>query len=148
MSKVEDEMKYHMEFTMGDWSADGHGLKEEWHIVSNHSAKDIEEAVKKFEKETNFKIRNWAEEYEDSRLPTEDVDDLEKLGFITDTENIPGIEHWDEDYSFDGDSGYVTFIFNVIVKHYIPDFRWETFTIPNEEHLSCMHGRGYGLFFL
>lgn len=148
MIKVKDEMKYHMEFTMGDWSADGHGLKEEYHIVSNHSAKEIDEAVKKFEKETNFKIGNWAAEYEDSRLPTEDLEDLEKLGFITDTENIPGIDYWNGDYSFDGDSGYVTFIFNVIVKHYIPDFKWSNFRIPDEEHLECMHGCGYGLFFL
>lgn len=139
---------YHMEFTMGDPSADGHGFKEEWHIVANHSAKDIEDAVRKFKYETNFDIKRWAEEYEDSILPTEVVDDLEKLGFITDTENIPGINHWDEDYTFDGDDGYVTFIFNVIVKHYIPDFEWSTFTIPNEECLYCMDGNGYGLYSL
>jgi len=148
MSKVEDELKYHMEFTMGDPSADGHGLKEEWHIVANHSAKEIEEAVQKFQDETNLHIKRWAEDYEDNRLPTEDVEDLEKLGFITDTENIPGIYRWDEDYSFDGDGGYVTFIFNVIVKHYIPDFKWSTFSIPDEECLYCMDGNGYGLFCL
>lgn len=143
MSKVEDEMKYHMEFTMG-----GLGLKEEWHIVANHSAKEIEEAVQKFQDETNLHIKRWAEDYEDNRLPEEDVEDLEKLGFITDRENIPGIDHRDEDYTFDGDGGYVTFIFNVIIKHYIPDFKWTTFTIPDEEHLNCMHGNGYGLFCL
>lgn len=148
MSKVEDEMKYHMEFTLGDPSADGHGLKEEWHIVANHSAKEIEEAVQKFQDETNFHIKRWAEEYEDNRLPEEDVDDLEKLGFITDAENIPGTDNWDGEISFDGGMGYVTFIFEVIVKHYIPDFRWSTYNIPNELTLNCMDGNGYGLFCL
>lgn len=86
MSKVEDEMKYHMEFTLGDPSADGHGLKEEFHIIANHTVKEIDAAVQKFEDETNFRIRGWAEDYEDNRLPSEDVEDLEKLGFITDKE--------------------------------------------------------------
>ena len=150
MSKVEDEMKYHMEFTLGDPSADGHGLKEEFHIIANHTVKEIDAAVQKFEDETNFRIRRWAEDYEDNRLPSEDVEDLEKLGFITDKEkNIPGIDIWeDESMSFDGGGGYVKFIFNVIVKHYIPDFKWSYYNIPDEERLNCMHGNGYGLFFL
>lgn len=143
MSKI-----YHMNFTLGDPSADGHGMKEDFHITANHSAKEVEAAVRQFEKETNFKISNWAEEYEDSSLPNEDVNRLAKLGFITDKENIPGIDEWDDDYSFDGADGYTTFIFNVIVKHYIPDFEWSIYEIPNEQILDCLDGNGYGLFCL
>jgi hypothetical protein len=62
-----------MNFTLGDPSADGHGMKEEFHITANHSVKEINAAVKQFETETKFKISNWAEEYEDSSLPSEDV---------------------------------------------------------------------------
>ena len=78
----------------------------------------------------------------------EDVDELSKLGFITDKENIPGINSWDDDYSFDGANGYVTFIFDVIVKRYIPDFEWDIYEIPNEKTLDCLDGNGYGLFCL
>ena len=139
---------YHMNFTLGDWSKDGHGMMEEFHIVANHSVKEINAAVKQFETETKFKISNWAEEYEDSSLPSEDVDDLAELGFITDKENIPGIDDWDDDYTFDGANGYTTFILDVIVKHYIPDFEWENYNIPNEKTLDCLDGNGYGLFCL
>ena len=137
-----------MNFTLGDPSADGHGMKEDFHITANHSEKEVEAAVRQFEKETNFKISNWAEEYEDSSLPNEDVDELAQLGFITDKENIPGINSWDDDYSFDGANGYVTFIFDVIVKRYIPDFEWDIYEIPNEKTLDCLDGNGYGLFCL
>ena len=139
---------YHMNFTLGDPSADGHGMTEEFHITANHSVKEIEAAVKQFETETKFKISNWAEEYEDSSLPSEDVDDLVELGFIADKENIPGIDAWEDDYSFDGADGYTTFVLDVIIKHYIPDFEWDNYEIPNEKTLDCLDGNGYGLFCL
>ena len=139
---------YHMKFTLGDPSANGHGMTKEFHITANHSVKEINAAVRQFEKETNFKISNWAEEYEDCFLPSEDVDDLAKLCFITDKENIPGIDAWDDDYAFDGATGYTSFIFNVIVKHYIPDFEWGFYSIPDEKILDCLDGNGYGLFCL
>ena len=141
-------LKYHMNFTLGDPSADGHGLKEDWHIVANHSVKEIEDAVKQFEKDTHIKISNWAEDYEDSSLPEDHFNLLKKLGFITDEENVPGIDCWEGDYSFDGDGGYVTFIFEVIIKRYIPDFEWNNYSIPDEKTLNCMDGNGYGLFCL
>lgn len=141
---------YHMNFTLGDWSKDGHGMMEEFHITANHSVKEIDAAVKKFEKETTFKISNWAEEYEDNSLPASVVNKLTKLGFITDKENIPGVDGWaeDDDYSFNGADGYTAFILNVIVKHYIPDFEWGIYNIPHEQTLDCLDGNGYGLFCL
>lgn len=39
---------YHMNFTLGDPGGDGHGMTEEFHIVANHSAKEINAAVKQF----------------------------------------------------------------------------------------------------
>lgn len=138
---------YRMNFTLGDPGGDGHGMKEKFHITANHSVKEINAAVKQFETETKFKISNWAEEYEDNSLPAEDVDDLVELGFITDKENIPGIDAWEDDYAFDGANGYTTFIFNVIIKHYIPDFEWD-FTAFHEQTLDCLDGNGYGLFSL
>lgn len=138
---------YRMNFTLGDPGGDGHGMKEDYHITANHSVKEIEAAVKQFETETKFKISNWAEDYEDNSLPAEDVNDLAELEFITDKENIPGIDCWEDDYTFDGANGYVTFIFNVIIKHYIPDFEWG-FTEFREQTLDCMDGNGYGLFCL
>ena len=54
-----------MNFTLGDPSADGHGMKEDFHITANHSAKEVEAAVRQFQTETRFKISNWAEEYEE-----------------------------------------------------------------------------------
>ena len=145
---MSNELKYHMEFTLGDPSADGHGLKEEFHIVANHSVKEIDDAVAKFANETNFSISNWAEDYEDNRLPEEDIDDLVKLGFIADRDHIPGVDNWDGERSFDGGNGYVRFVFEVIVKHYIPDFKWSNYNIPNELTLNCMDGNGYGLYCL
>ena len=139
---------YHMNFTLGDWSKDGHGMMEEFHITANHSVKEINAAVKQFEKETKFDISSWAEEYEDSSLPTDDVNCLAKLGFITDKENIPGIDIWEDDYSFDGGEGYTTFVLDVIVKHYIPDFEWDFYSIPDEKTLDCLDGNGYGLYSL
>ena len=139
---------YHMNFTLGDPSADGHGMTEEYHITANHSVKEIEAAVKQFESETKFKISNWAEDYEDNSLPSEDVDDLVELGFIADKENIPGIDACDDDYTFNGTDGYTTFVLDVIIKHYIPDFEWDNYEIPNEKTLDCLDGNGYGLFCL
>lgn len=148
------DKQYFMYFELGDDSRDGHGISEKFHLVSNHSVKDINDAIEKFKSESGLDISSWAEDYQDSSLPSEDVNKLVKLGIIKSKENLPGIESWDDEncddvqYHFDGDDGYISFIFNSIVKHYIPDFTWSNYSIPNEERLDCMDGNGYGLYSL
>lgn len=143
----------HMRFTLGDEGGDGHNQSETFHIVTNHTVKEINAVMKKFEKELGHPISEWAEDYEDNYLPQEDAEYLHKLGFFNDVKNIPGVEY-DEDYeqydsqpfAFDGASGYVTFMFDCVVKHYLPDFDWKKYDIPNESCLSCLDGNGYGLY--
>lgn len=143
----------HMRFTLGDEGGDGHNQSETFHIVANHTVKEINAVMKKFEKELGHPISEWAEDYEDNYLPQEDAEYLHKLGFFNDVKNIPGVEY-DEDYeeydsqpfAFDGAGGYVTFMFDCVVKHYLPDFEWKKYDIPNESCLSCLDGNGYGLY--
>lgn len=151
--KYMSNKEYHMYFTLGDDSDDGHCIKEEIHIVANYSVAKIDKVIAQFKQETKFDISNWASEYEDSSLPVDDVEDLVKLGFIADKTNIKGIDsnideddHSNDEYYIDGSEGYVEFIFEVIVKHYLPDFTWRYYSIPNEQCLTCMDGNGYGLY--
>lgn len=145
--------EYYMYFTLGDDSDDGHCIKEEIHIAANYSAAKIDKVIAQFKQETNFDISKWARDYEDSSLPVDDVEDLVKLGFITDKTDIKGIDsyideddHSNDDYYIDGGKGYIEFIFEVIVKRYLPDFTWRYYSIPNEQCLTCMDGNGYGLY--
>lgn len=150
---AKNELPHHMQFTLGDYGGDGHDKRETFHIVANHTAKEIDDVMKKFEKELGHPISNWAEDYEDNILPQEDAEYLHKLGFFNDVKEIPGVVY-DEDYEsydskpfgFDGADGYVTFMLNCVVKHYLPDFKWEKYEIPNEACLSCLDGNGYGLY--
>lgn len=150
---AKNELPYHMQFTIGDDSGDGHCKNDAFHIVANHSAKEINAVMKKLEKELGHSVSDWASDYEDNSLPQDDAEFLHKLGFFSDVTKIPGVEY-DEDYEqydshpfgFDGVNGYVTFMLSCIVKHYLPDFKWETYEIPNEECLSCLDGNGYGLY--
>ena len=41
------ELKYNVCFTLGDPGGDGHANTSDYHMVSNYSAKEIDEAYKK-----------------------------------------------------------------------------------------------------
>ena len=50
-------MLYKVRFTLGDWSDDGHGGKEAYHMKSNYPGTKINDVLLKFENETNCNIK-------------------------------------------------------------------------------------------
>lgn len=130
---------YKIRFTLGDWSDDGHGQKETFHMKSNYPGSEINKTLQKFESETECDIRSWCEEYEDTYIHEPDTSKLISLGIITSEELTK-----DRDYECEGTLGYIDLI-SRIIKHYLPDFEWDHESFEDEEVLyidEC----GYGLW--
>lgn len=133
-------------FTMGDPSGDGSGLKEDWTICANHSGKEIDKALEKWAKELGCDVQKMCSDYEDSCIEGEVLDTLIENGIIK-TEYLEEDTDEEKRYYVDGDDDFVS-IAMAMVKHFIPDFEWERYYIPNEEQSFKLEGAGYGLFSL
>lgn len=133
-------------FTMCDPSGDGSGLKEDWTICANHSGKEIDKALKKWAKELGCDVQKMCSDYEDNVIDGEVLDILIEQGIIK-TEYLEEDPDGEKRYYVDGDDDFVSIAMEM-VKHFIPDFEWERYYIPNEEQSFQLEGAGYGLFSL
>ena len=129
---------YKIRFTLGDWSDDGHGQKETFHMKSNYPGSDINSVLRRFENETGCNIRSWCEEWEDNFIHNYDAVRLVASEIISSNELVDG------EYECEGTLGYIDLI-SRIIKHYLPDFEWDHESFEDEEVLyidKC----GYGLW--
>ena len=77
------ELKYNVCFTLGDPSGDGHANTSDHHMVSNYSAKEIDEAYKKATEIIGFDfIKNVGSDYQDNELHEPYFSILVKKGII------------------------------------------------------------------
>ncbi len=144
-------MKYNIYFSLGDPWNDGHGISYDYHIVTNYSVKDIENAYMKTTEILGFNfIKEVGIEYECDRwIPEEYTSKLLSLGII----NKENIVKEDPEFSWDAPKGcydfndtedeFIEIYFN-IVKYSLPDFEWEIRDLE-EETLSDLNGAAYGL---
>lgn len=133
-------------FTMGDPSGDGSGLKEDWTICANHSGKEIDKALEKWAKELGADVEDMCSDYEDRYIRGKALDALLEHGII-DKEHLEEDNDDDKCYWVDGDDDFVS-IAMAMVKHFIPDFEWDRYYIPNQEQSFKLEGAGYGLYSL
>ena len=156
---------YNLTFTLGDPSCDGHGCTKEFHIQTNHSKEDIYSAYVDFSAQYGFRYLDMVgDEYDCfGGIPEDITKVLFELGIITDEERVIHYDdtrekykgdtyHYEENrdhrydgcYEFDDCDEEFLDIFFKIIKHQIPDFEWKIRDLE-EETLSILHGRGYGL---
>ena len=145
------ELKYKMEFSLGDPSGDGHRYYNTSYIRSNYSANDIDNIYKEACKKLGFDyVVVAASECKDRTLDIKYVSILIEKGVITKDYYLIVTE---EDTDYYGDKGQIFFdeiddfikLYFDIIKWAKPDFEWEY--IPYEVNiLWTLHGAGYGLF--
>ena len=145
------ELKYKMEFSLGDPSGDGHEYYNTSYIKSNYSANDIDNIYKEACKKLGFDyVVVAASEYEDRTLDIKYVSILIEKGVITKDYYLIVTE---EDLDYYGDKGQIFFdeiddfikLYFDIIKWAKPDFEWEY--VPYEGTiLWTLQGTGYGLF--
>lgn len=139
---MNEELTHIIEFTLGDPSGDGHGHTSEWMIKTNHSGKEMDEAFAKFNKEYDVDAKHEiASDYEESCIKGHALEVFEELGWIKQDD----INEYDE-YVIDSEYEFVDLMMRIVV-HYIPDFKYEPYSVPNTEQCFTMEGAGYGLFF-
>lgn len=145
------ELKYKMEFSLGDPSGDGHRYYDTSYIKSNYSADDISKIYHEACEKLGFDfVEEAAAEYEDRNLNSKYVAILIENNIIT--EEYPLIVNEDNSYYF-GDEGSIYFdapedyieLFFDIIKWVKPDFEWE-YTPYDGNILWTLQGAGYGLF--
>lgn len=145
------ELKYKMEFSLGDPYGDGHRYYDTSYIRSNYSANNIDNIYEEACKKLGFNyVKVAASEYENRTLDAKYVSILIENGVI-DKDYISIVKEGDSDYY--GDKGQIFFdendefaeLFFNIIKWAKPDFEWEY--VPYEGNiLYTLHGAGYGLF--
>lgn len=145
------ELKYKMEFSLGDPSGDGHRYCETVYIRSNYSTDDISKIYQEACEKLGFNyIKVAASEYEERTLDAKYVSILIDKGVI-DKDYILIVKEEDSDYY--GDKGQIFFdgyddfteLFFDIIKWAKPDFEWE-YTPYDGNILWTLQGAGYGLF--
>lgn len=139
---------YNIEFTLGDYSCDGHCQYKEYHMVSNYSIKDITDAYKKAVDLLKFDfIKICCTEYDEFVIKPEYVDILINYRIIDKKSTVNT-----NDFLYRPLGSYVVTccdefveIFIKIIKLILPDFYMRKNEL-NEQTLSILDGAGYGLF--
>lgn len=138
------ELKYNVCFTLGDPSGDGHANTSNYHMVSNYSAKEIDEAYKKATEilEFNF-VEKVGVNYKDNELHEPYFSILIKKGIIKEE---------DYKYEYDGkilldtyldESDFID-IFKSICKLVLPDLVINHRDLEEQQILS-LEGTAYGI---
>lgn len=141
---------HNITFSLGDPWCDGHGHYSEYHMQSNYSADEIQEAYKKACNIIGLDfVNDIADEYECDWFLDEETTNLFLKHNLIDADQVTpegkGDCYQPENcFYFDGLDDYLN-IFKRIVQLILPDF-----TLTNrdleEENLSILDGAAYGLF--
>ena len=139
------ELNHNIGFSIGDYSWDGHGLYQEYHIVSNYSGEEISKAYQELSEELGWNFLDECREYEEQCLTEEGEQYLLKFGIISESDILNSQREWCGDtYAIENSDKFVDIFFK-LVKIKIPDLVWD-YRDLNEESLSLLNGAGYGLF--
>ena len=136
--------EYNVYFTLGDPSGDGHANTSDYHMVSNYSAEEIDEAYKKATEILGFNfVEKVGLEYEDNELHEPYLSILIEKGIIK-----------KEDYKYEYDdktlldiyldeSNFID-IFKNICKLVLPDLVINRRNLE-EQQISSLEGAAYGI---
>lgn len=136
--------KYNVCFTLGDPSGDGHANTSEYHMISNYSAKEIDEAYKKATEILGFNfVEKVGSDYEDNELHEPYFSILVEKGVI---------KKEDYEYEYDGKTLLDTYldednfidIFENICKLVLPNLVIESRDLE-EQQISSLEGAAYGI---
>lgn len=133
-------MTIQFRFTVGDWSADGHGMYESVYFETNSTFDEVKAANTKLNAEFPL-FADWFEDYQDSQI---DEDDLEALRVILpEVADREFAAYQDEIYLEDGSDGYAR-LWAALITHFSPNVELKKVV----DKLPTIHGGGYGLFSL
>ena len=76
-----EAINYEFEMPIGDWSGDGHGKCDTYHILSNQPVEQVRETHYKTKEVTGIDIEEVCADYEDSILSPEAANTLREMGF-------------------------------------------------------------------
>ena len=136
--------KYNVCFTLGDPSGDGHANTSEYHMVSNYSAKEIDEAYKKATEIFGFNfVEKVGSDYEDNELREPYFSILVEKGVI---------KKEDYEYEYNGKTLLDTYldesdfidIFRNICKLILPDLIIKGRDLE-EQQIFSLEGAAYGI---
>ena len=136
--------KYNVCFTLGDPSGDGHANTSEYHMVSNYSAKEIDEAYKKATEILGFNfVEKVGSEYEDNELHDPYFSILVEKGVI---------KREDYEYKYNDKTILDTYldeddfidIFESICKLILPDLIIKGRDLE-EQQIFSLEGTAYGI---
>ena len=138
------ELKYNVCFTLGDPGGDGHANTSEYHMVSNYSAKEIDEAYKKATEILGFNfVEKIGVNYQDNGLREPYFSILIEKGIIKEE---------DYKYEYDGKTLLDTYldesdfidIFEKICQLALPDLVINNRDLK-EQKISSLEGTAYGI---
>ena len=136
--------KYNVCFTLGDPSGDGHANTSDYHMVSNYSAKEIDEAYKKATEILGFNfVEKVGSNYQDNELYEPYFSILVEKGII---------KKEDYEYEYNGKTLLDTYldesdfidIFKSICKLVLPDLVINRRNLE-EQQISSLEGTAYGI---
>ena len=136
--------KYNVCFTLGDPSGDGHANTSEYHMVSNYSAKEIDEAYRKATEILGFNfVEKVGSDYQDNELHEPYFSIFVEKGII---------KKEDYEYEYDGKTLLDTYldesdfidIFRNICKLILPDLVIKGRDLE-EQQISSLEGAAYGI---
>lgn len=138
------ELKYNVCFTLGDPGGDGHANTSDYHMVSNYTAKEIDEAYKKATEILGFNfVEKVGSDYQDNELYEPYFSILVEKGII---------KKEDYEYEYDGKTLLDTYldesdfidIFRNICKLILPDLVIKGRDLE-EQQISSLEGAAYGI---
>ena len=136
--------KYNVCFTLGDPSGDGHANTSDYHMVSNYSAKEIDEAYKKATEILGFNfVKKIGINHQDNELHEPYFSIFVEKGII---------KKEDYEYEYDGKTLLDTYlnesdfidIFRNICKLILPDLIIKGRDLE-EQQISSLEGAAYGI---
>lgn len=87
--------EYNFTLPIGDWSDDGHGKCDYYHVKSNKPIDEVREVHFQMREKLGFSVEDIACEYEDNSIPKETMDKIVELGFLDYIENNGGASLFD-----------------------------------------------------
>lgn len=142
---------YNICFTLGDYSNDGHGHSENFHMIANYSLNEINIAYKNSSDILGFDFcQECCAEYEQYYIKPEYTKILVDKGIIEETYVNKDCEYYPIGaYSLAESCATEEFIeiFIKIIQLTLPNFKMKERELK-EDCLSILEGAGYGLFSL
>ena len=136
------ELKYNVCFTLGDPGGDGHANTSDYHMVSNYSAKEIDEAYKKATELLGFNfVEKVGSDYEDNELREPYFSILVEKGVIKKED----YEYEDENYlnTYLNEDEFID-IFKSICQLVLPDLIIKDRDLE-EQQIFSLRGAAYGI---